>query len=166
MNRTCLAVSAALSALALAAPGCAKNETAAVAAADPAAVEPAAEPAASDEPSTDPDGPASIAVPAGLAYSSDAEVLKKGEQTFATKGCTACHRMDATKLVGPGLQGVTKRRTIGWLARMILKPDLMVKQDAAAKELFKQYMTPMANQAVNPETELPALLAYLKSKEG
>ncbi len=47
---------------------------------------------------------------------------------------------------------------------MILRPDLMVKEDPTAKDLFKTYLTPMPNQGV-PEADLPALMSYLKSNE-
>ncbi len=110
------------------------------------------------------DGPASIVVPA-VEYSSKPEDIAKGEQVFTGKGCNACHKLGGGKLVGPDLAGVTKRRSIKWLARMIAKPEVMIKEDEQGKELFKTYMTPMANQNVDLATELPALLAYLKSKE-
>jgi len=107
-----------------------------------------------------PDGPESIALPATL----DGGDAAKGEALFTSKGCPACHKLDATRLVGPGLQGVTQRRSLPWMARMILKPEVMVKDDPEAKKLFATYMTPMANQNVDPVAELPHLLAFLKTK--
>jgi cytochrome c2 len=110
------------------------------------------------------DGPQAIAVPANLAELVTAGDAKKGEELFASKGCKACHNLDATKLVGPGLAGVSKRRSDAWMARMILKPEEMVKTDDEAKKLLAAYMSAMANQNVNAETELPHLIAYLKTK--
>jgi mono/diheme cytochrome c family protein len=111
-----------------------------------------------------PDGPASIVVPADLAATVAAGDAAKGEALFASKGCVACHKVDATRLVGPGLAGVMQRRSQTWTARMILKPEQMVKDDPEAKKLFATYMTPMANQSVDPVAELPHLLAFLKTK--
>jgi mono/diheme cytochrome c family protein len=111
-----------------------------------------------------PEGPASIQV-ADVAYSTDASDVKKGEEIFAAKGCNACHKIGGGKLVGPDLKGVTARRNPKWVAKMILKPDVMIKEDDTAKELFKTHLTPMPNQNVEPATELPKLLAYLKSNE-
>lgn len=111
-----------------------------------------------------PDGPPSIVVPADLAATVAAGDPAKGEALFASKGCVACHKVDATRLVGPGLAGVTQRRSLAWTARMILKPEQMVKDDPEAKKLFATYMTPMANQSVDPVAELPHLIAFLKTK--
>lgn len=107
-----------------------------------------------------PDGPADIAVPAAL----DGGDAARGEALFASKGCKACHNVDQTRLVGPGLQGVAARRSPAWLARMILEPEAMLRSDPEAKKLFATYMTPMANQHVDPAAELPHLLAFLQSK--
>jgi cytochrome c551/c552 len=128
--------------------GCAKNDTA-----------PAEVVAGAAGGEVGPDGPTSIVLPDGL----DADA-KKGEELYASKGCKACHNLDGTKLVGPGFDGVSKRHSVAWMARMVLKPEVMVKEDPAAKKLLGAYMTPMANQMVNPETELPNILAFLKSK--
>lgn len=110
------------------------------------------------------DGPQAIAIPANLADLVAAGDAKKGEELFASKGCKACHNLDATKLVGPGLAGVSKRRSDAWVARMILKPEEMVKTDDEAKKLLATYMTAMANQNVSAEAELPHLIAFLKTK--
>lgn len=110
------------------------------------------------------DGPVSIVVPEKLTDLVAAGDAKKGEELFASKGCKACHNLDATKLVGPGLAGVSQRRSLLWMARMILKPEEMVKSDAEAKKLLAAYMTPMANQNVAVDTELPHILAFLKTK--
>ena len=109
------------------------------------------------------DGPASIALPNNLTELVEKADVKRGEALFVSKGCKACHNLTDVKLVGPGLQGVLERRHLNWVARMVLRPDVMVKQDAEAKQLFALVMTPMANQNVAAETELPALLALLKS---
>ena len=117
-------------------------------------------------PAADPaDGPASIALPATLAVSTDPAIVKKGEALFAGKGCTACHKIGGGKLVGPDLQGVTARRSTRWIARMILHPEVMLREDPTAKQLLATHLTPMSAQGVEPESELPALLSYLKSKE-
>lgn len=115
-----------------------------------------------------PDGPTSIAVPASVPKTSaelptDAETLAKGEATFTAKGCGACHAF-GSKLVGPDLVGVTARRTPPWIARMILAPEVMIKEDPVAKQLYMEAMTPMAKQGV-AEEDMTALLAFLASKK-
>lgn len=122
-----------------------------------------AAPASSAAPSAA-DGPATITVP-DIEVSTKPDDIAAGEKMFTTKGCNACHKVGGGKLVGPDLQGVTKRRSIKWISRMVAKPEVMVKEDEQAKELFKTFMTPMANQNVNLDTELPLILAYLKGHE-
>ncbi len=124
------------------------------------AAAPEAAPAA--EVAVGPDGPESITI-APLTVSDDPAEIEKGKALFAGKGCVACHRIDETKLVGPGLKGVLSRRSVPWVQRMILNPDAMLKQDPVAKKLLAEHLTPMPAQGVDPQTELPALVAYLKS---
>ena len=62
-------------------------------------------------------------------------------------------------------KGVTARRDETWIKKMILRPEVMVKEDPVAKKLLGELFVPMSNQNVNPQTELPFILAYLKSAE-
>ena len=91
--------------------------------------------------------------------------IKKGEGFFASKGCIACHKIGGGKLVGPDLKGVTARREANWIKRMILRPDVMVKEDDVARKLLAETMVPMPNQGVDPKSELPFILAFLKNAE-
>lgn len=121
---------------------------------------------------TEPAASAAPAAAAGLAAVKFPEVafstaqadIDKGKEVFTAKGCNGCHKIGGGKLVGPDLKGVTGRRDKQWLVKMIMRPDLMTKEDATAKDLFKTYMTQMPNQGV-PEADLPALLSYLKANE-
>jgi cytochrome c2 len=114
---------------------------------------------------TRPSGPATISVPE-VAYATDLPTIKKGEEVFTAHGCPACHKIGGGKLVGPDLQNVTVRRHPQWIAKMILHPEAMVAQDQTARDLLKTHFTPMPNQKVDAATELPALMAFLKTKEG
>jgi mono/diheme cytochrome c family protein len=105
-----------------------------------------------------------VPVPSFAISKSPADIAK-GQDVFAEKGCTACHKIGGGKLVGPDLKGVTARRDETWIKRMILRPDVMVKEDDIAKKLLAEHMVPMPNQNVDPTKDLPPLLAYLKSVE-
>ncbi len=109
-----------------------------------------------------PDGPESIAIPAITAISTDPADIAAGENLWGVRGCGGCHAW-GSKLVGPDLTGLTTRRTLPWIERMILEPERMVKDDPTAKEMFKTHMVQMPKQGVTAE-ELPRLLAFLKSK--
>jgi mono/diheme cytochrome c family protein len=106
--------------------------------------------------------PPEIPVPKIKVSSSKVDIAK-GQEMFAAKGCVACHKVGGGKLVGPDLKGVMTRRDQDWVAKFILRPDLMLAQDPEAKKLLTQYFVPMPNQNVDPKSELPLILAYLKS---
>ena len=91
--------------------------------------------------------------------------VEQGKAFFASKGCIGCHKVGGGKLVGPDLKGVTARRSQEWIEKMILRPDVMTKEDDTARQLFATHLIQMTNQNVDPGRELPALLAYLKSAE-
>ncbi len=90
----------------------------------------------------------------------DQALVSQGSTIFTQK-CTACHKIEE-KYIGPALKGVANRRSPEWIMNMILNPDRMVKENAAAKKLFEEFMTPMSNQNLKQE-EARALLEYLRS---
>jgi cytochrome c len=103
-----------------------------------------------------PEGPQSA--PTGPV---DAALADKGKATFQNKGCIGCHTVGGGKLTGPDLEGVVDRREFGWIVAMITNPDSMLKVDPVARQLFAQYMTPMANMNVSREEAL-AVYEYLR----
>lgn len=109
-----------------------------------------------------PDGPPGLDVPEIAAIPTDPAAVARGEQVFRQRGCGACHAF-GSRLVGPDLAGVTGRRTVPWLSKMILHPEEMTKQDPVARQLLQTYLVQMTYQGVTAE-ELPALLAYLKAE--
>ncbi len=91
----------------------------------------------------------------------NAELAGQGESLFQTKGCVGCHTVGGGRLTGPDLDGVTERREFGWLMAMVVRPDSMLQNDDAAKELLAEYMTPMVNMGVTHEEAL-AIYEYLR----
>ena len=94
----------------------------------------------------------------------DAALAEKGKALFEAK-CTACHRLTEQKIVGPGLAGVTKKRTPEWLMNMMINPEEMTKKDPIARELLEEHLTQMTNQNVNEE-DARAMLEYLRQNDG
>ena len=61
-----------------------------------------------------------------------------GRKVFEEK-CAACHSLGADRTVGPGLSGVTARRSRDWLARWILAPsDVLAGGDSIARRLLAE----------------------------
>jgi hypothetical protein len=96
---------------------------------------------------------------------SDAELdVAKGRELFSDKGCRTCHAaIGGVKALGPDLKGVLARRSLVYVQRMMMRPDIMIRTDPTAKALFAQYSVPMTNQRIDPVKEMPFLLDYLKS---
>lgn len=126
--------------------------------------------AASSSPA--PASPPAAAMPAKSLYDDgpraaespvDAAAAAAGEKLFSTKGCTACHAW-GKRLTGPDLKDVTRRRTTTWLEHQILSPDVMVKTDPIARELFAQFALQMPKQGLTPE-QATQVIEYLKKRD-
>ncbi len=90
----------------------------------------------------------------------DAAMATKGAELFKNM-CSACHKMDK-KFIGPGIKGVTERRSPEWIMNMILNPEQMIKEDPIAKKLLvESNMAVMANQGLTEE-EARAILEYFR----
>ncbi|MNZ88187.1 Cytochrome c2 iso-2 [compost metagenome] len=88
----------------------------------------------------------------------------KGKSVFEAK-CSACHKTDDQKIVGPGLKGVTERRTPEWIMNMITNPEEMTKKDPVAKALLEEHLTQMTFQNVTDD-EARDILEYLRQNDG
>jgi cytochrome c len=93
----------------------------------------------------------------------DKNLVVKGEQTFTTK-CSACHKLDS-RLVGPPLKDVTKRRRPEWIMNMMLNPQQMTQENPTAKELFATYLVQMTFQDITPD-DARAILEYFRNNDG
>ena len=91
----------------------------------------------------------------------DQGMATEGEAIFKAK-CSACHKI-SKRFVGPGMKGVTQRRTPEWIMNMILNPEVMVQKNEIAMQLLKEYNAPMANQNLT-EDEARKVLEYFRTK--
>lgn len=91
----------------------------------------------------------------------DEALVATGEALYKAK-CTACHKI-SKRFVGPGLKGITERRSPEWIMNMILNPEVMVVENETAKQLLIEYSAPMANQSLT-EDEARAILEYFRTK--
>ncbi|MCI0448409.1 MAG: cytochrome c [Chlorobi bacterium] len=90
----------------------------------------------------------------------DNNLVAKGKQIFDVK-CVSCHKFD-TRLVGPPLKDVTKRRRPEWIMNQILNPTEMTMKDPIAKQLFAQYLVQMTFQDVTHD-DARAILEYFRA---
>jgi nitrite reductase (NO-forming) len=72
-----------------------------------------------------------------------------GKLAFESK-CLACHSIGQGKKLGPDLAGVTRRRSDEWLTKWLKSPEKMLKTDADAGAMLKEYNNiPMPNQSLS-----------------
>ena len=91
----------------------------------------------------------------------DQKLVAEGEAIFKAK-CSACHKI-SKRFIGPGMKGVTQRRTPEWIMNMILNPEEMVQKNDLARQLLAEYNAPMANQSLK-EDEARKVLEYFRTK--
>ena len=77
----------------------------------------------------------------------NADMVTRGKSNYEMK-CSACHKLTAEKLVGPGWEGVTNRRTPEWIMNMITNTDIMLAKDPAAQKMLETCLVRMPNQGL------------------
>jgi len=101
-----------------------------------------------------------IKSPIVLSQDIDTQMARKGEEIFKLK-CTACHKIES-KLIGPALNGITKRRNPAWIMNMILDPQGMIEKNPIAKKLVQEYNgAVMTNQGLSQE-EARSILEFFR----
>jgi mono/diheme cytochrome c family protein len=93
----------------------------------------------------------------------DPAMAEKGMVVFNAK-CGACHKMTDQKVVGPGLLGVTKRRTPEWIMNQITNPVEMEAKDPVGQALLAKHLTQMTFQNVTDE-ETRQILEYFRKND-
>jgi cytochrome c oxidase subunit 2 len=92
-----------------------------------------------------------------------------GEALSKSKGCTACHSTDGTKLIGPSYKGVygkTETVVTGGQERQITVDDAYIKNSILkpTEDIVKGFQPLMPSQeGLVTEAEIKALTAYIKS---
>jgi len=99
-----------------------------------------------------------------LANPLDAAMVKHGQEIYEMK-CMSCHRLDDTRLVGPGWSGVTKRRTAVWLTNMITNVDIMLEKDTEAQKMLEECLIRMPNQNVSLE-DSRSIIEFMRKNDG
>lgn len=92
------------------------------------------------------------------------EWVAKGKATYEMK-CLACHKLTSVKLVGPGWEGITKRRKPEWVMNMITNVDMMLEKDEEAQKLLEQCLVRMPNLSI-PQDDARQILEFMRSNDG
>ncbi len=92
------------------------------------------------------------------------EWVNKGKVTYEMK-CLACHKLDETRVVGPGWAGVTKKRKPVWILNMVTNVDMMLETDEEAQKLLELCLVRMPNQNIT-EAEAREVLEFMRHNDG
>lgn len=90
--------------------------------------------------------------------------VKRGHSIYEMK-CQPCHKLDETRLVGPGWKNVTRTRKPEWIMNMITNTDVMLDKDAEAQKLLELCLTRMPNQNVSIG-DARDVLEFMRSNDG
>lgn len=94
----------------------------------------------------------------------NADWVAQGKGIYDVK-CQSCHKLDDTRVVGPGWKGITQRREPAWIMNMITNVDVMLEQDPEAQKLLEQCLVRMPNQNISKE-EARSILEFMRSNDG
>ncbi len=85
-----------------------------------------------------------------------------GEELFKKK-CAMCHKTTEQTHVGPGLKGVTQRRSREWLDKWLKDPAGMIKRgDPTAKSVKKRFFRTMPTiEEMKDDNNRAAVIEYL-----
>lgn len=94
----------------------------------------------------------------------DQERVKRGLAIYEMK-CQACHKLDETRVVGPGWKGVTQKRKPEWIMNMITNVDVMLDEDPEAQKLLELCLMRMPNQNMSIG-DARDVLEYMRQNDG
>lgn len=94
----------------------------------------------------------------------EGERIPRGKAIYEMK-CSACHRLDDQRVVGPGWKDVTKRRKPEWIMNMVTNVDVMLDKDAEAQKLLELCLTRMPNQNVSVGDSRD-ILEFMRQNDG
>lgn len=90
---------------------------------------------------------------------------QEGEKLFK-QNCASCHALTDKKMVGPGLKGISEKRSEEWLLKWTKNSaELISSGDADAKAIFEEFnKIPMPPFALSDD-EIKAIFSYVKSPD-
>ena len=94
----------------------------------------------------------------------DQDRVKRGKAIYEMK-CSACHKLNDQRVVGPGWAGITKNRKPEWIMNMITNVDVMLAQDPEAQKLLELCLVRMPNQNVSIG-DARDILEFMRQNDG
>ena len=98
-----------------------------------------------------------------LTHPLDDSMVARGSGLFDSK-CISCHKLTDEKLVGPGWQGITDRRTPEWIMNFITNTNVMLDSDLVAQQLVVTCTTRMPSQNLSDD-QARAILEFMRKND-
>jgi mono/diheme cytochrome c family protein len=93
----------------------------------------------------------------------DKSMAAAGQKIYDLK-CAACHRLDETKLVGPGWKGVMQRRKPEWVMNFVTNTDANLNKDPQAMSLLEECMVRMPDQNLSDD-DARHILEFMRNND-
>jgi cytochrome c551/c552 len=90
-------------------------------------------------------------------------MVTAGQNIYDLK-CSTCHRLDGTKVVGPGWKDVTLRRKPEWIMNFVTNTDENLNKDAQAMSLLEECMVRMPNQNLSDD-DARHILEFMRNND-
>jgi hypothetical protein len=90
--------------------------------------------------------------------------IGRGKAIYEMK-CSACHKLDDQRVVGPGWKNITKTRKPEWVMNMVTNVDMMLDQDPEAQKLLELCLMRMPNQNVSIG-DARDILEFMRQNDG
>ncbi|TAE70325.1 MAG: cytochrome c [Bacteroidetes bacterium] len=82
------------------------------------------------------------------------------------ENCTSCHSFTDEVIVGPGLKGILKRRTMVWITNFVKNSQAVIKSgDEYAIKLFEKYNKAVMTSFNFKDEEIKAIIDYINFSE-
>jgi hypothetical protein len=99
-----------------------------------------------------------------LTHPLDKDMIANAQIVYTAK-CFACHKLTSEKLVGPGWQGITDRRTPEWILNFITNTQVMLDKDLVAQSLLVTCVVRMPSQGLTDE-QARQMLEFMRNNDG
>ncbi|HET8572816.1 MAG TPA: cytochrome c [Edaphocola sp.] len=91
------------------------------------------------------------------------EMVEKGRLIYNQK-CAACHKLDNTKIVGPGWKGLTRKHSPAWIMNYLTNTDEMIDTDPELKQLIAGGSPRMPDQNLTDD-EARSILEFMRQND-
>jgi cytochrome c551/c552 len=125
-----------------------------------------------NQPATESSQPATTADDQGIGKFRDVNIDPALNESMAEKGkavyemkCSACHKLNDERLVGPGWTGVTQRHRPEWIMNFVTNVDEMLNKDPKAQAQLEVCLVRMPNQNLTDE-DARSVYEFMRKNDG